>query len=156
MNEPPGFGSSSMLAVEEILASRFRLGQRRPHGLGRRRDVGDVHSFGTKFGSLIKPLYTSVQAARPLPIRLQERTACSTIVPADRKPSCHPRSFVVSNMMQHAARFVITFVSGKVYLYADVPPSVFEAMSKAKSKGQFFNDHIRDQYNFAEVTKALS
>jgi lysyl-tRNA synthetase class 2 len=51
---------------------------------------------------------------------------------------------------------VVTFVSGKIYLYGDVPQNVFDAMRTAKSKGQFFNAHIRDHYDFAEITEALS
>jgi len=45
----------------------------------------------------------------------------------------------------------ITFVSGKVYLYSDVPSDVFQAFVAAKSKGQFFNKYIRDCYAYGEV-----
>jgi KTSC domain len=45
----------------------------------------------------------------------------------------------------------ITFVSTKVYVYADVPPEVFDGFCAAPSKGQFFNRHIRDCYDYAEV-----
>ena len=50
----------------------------------------------------------------------------------------------------------VTFVSGKVYVYGDVPPEVFEGLSAAASKGRFFNEHIRDCYAYAEVTDVLS
>lgn len=36
--------------------------------------------------------------------------------------------------------------SGGPYTYYNVPQSVYEAFLAAPSKGQFFNDHIRDQY----------
>ena len=45
----------------------------------------------------------------------------------------------------------ITFVSGRVYIYADVEPEVFEHFQAAKSKGEFFNEHIRDSYRYAQV-----
>jgi hypothetical protein len=49
-------------------------------------------------------------------------------------------------------RLVIEFVSGRVYSYADVPPSVVAAMARATSKGGFFNRRIRDRYAFTELT----
>jgi len=35
---------------------------------------------------------------------------------------------------------------GKVYVFADVPESVFEAWSWAVSKGQYYHVHIKDRY----------
>jgi KTSC domain len=48
----------------------------------------------------------------------------------------------------------ITFVSGKVYVYADVPPEVFDDFCAAPSKGQFFNRHIHDCYAYVEVASS--
>jgi lysyl-tRNA synthetase class 2 len=45
----------------------------------------------------------------------------------------------------------ITFVTGRVYVYADVPAEAHQAFAKAFSKGEFFNRCIRDQYQFREV-----
>jgi KTSC domain-containing protein len=45
----------------------------------------------------------------------------------------------------------IKFVTGKVYLYLNVPGDVFEQFSLAPSKGRFFNEHIRDRYAFAPL-----
>lgn len=42
----------------------------------------------------------------------------------------------------------IRFVSGRKYLYFDVPAAVYEALKHAKSKGGYFNRHIRDNYSF--------
>ena len=42
----------------------------------------------------------------------------------------------------------ITFTSGKTYTYVDVPKSVYQRFVRAPSKGQFFNDYIKDQYEF--------
>jgi KTSC domain-containing protein len=50
---------------------------------------------------------------------------------------------------EEAARELeITFTSGRTYVYFDVPKSVYDRFLKATSKGQFFNDHIKDQYGF--------
>jgi hypothetical protein len=43
----------------------------------------------------------------------------------------------------------IIFTSGKTYIYMDVPREVYDALLKADSKGEFFNEEIRDQYSFA-------
>ncbi len=45
----------------------------------------------------------------------------------------------------------IRFVSGILYNYKDVPEELYEAMKKAFSKGVFFNEHIKDKYEFEKV-----
>jgi hypothetical protein len=44
----------------------------------------------------------------------------------------------------------VTFVSGRRYVYDDVPPEVFDAFQAAPSRGAFFNQEIRDRYTFRE------
>ncbi len=43
-------------------------------------------------------------------------------------------------------RLWITFVSGRRYVYVDVPPEVYEEMRLSFAKGEYFNRKIRDQY----------
>jgi hypothetical protein len=50
----------------------------------------------------------------------------------------------------------VTFVTGRRYIYADVPPDVFDAFRAAVSKGTFFNREIRDRYAYREVTRERS
>ncbi len=50
----------------------------------------------------------------------------------------------------------VTFVSGRRYVYADVPSGVFDAFKTAPSRGTFFNREIRDRYSFREVTRGGS
>jgi KTSC domain len=45
----------------------------------------------------------------------------------------------------------VTFVSGRRYRYADVPPGVFAAFCNAPSRGAFFNHEVRDRYAFDEL-----
>ena len=45
----------------------------------------------------------------------------------------------------------ITFVSGRVYVYEDVPAKVSAAFDLALSKGTFFNARIRDRYRYREI-----
>lgn len=66
-------------------------------------------------------------------------------------PSSVVKSIVYEN--EHS-RLTVTFVSGRVYEYYLVPPSVAAAFSTARSKGTYFNQHIRDRYTCREKTSA--
>lgn len=53
---------------------------------------------------------------------------------------------------QRAGRVLeIEFRSGNIYRYRDVPLSAFEALMKAESKGRFFAQRIRGQYEFRRM-----
>jgi hypothetical protein len=53
-----------------------------------------------------------------------------------------------------ARRLRLTFVSGDVYDYDDVPPEVAEGLARAPSKGRFFGPRIRDRYPYRRVFSA--
>jgi hypothetical protein len=40
----------------------------------------------------------------------------------------------------------IRFVAGETYDFCDVPQSVFEGLLAARSKGRYYNEHIKDRY----------
>lgn len=46
----------------------------------------------------------------------------------------------------------VTFVSGRLYVYEDVPPEVAAAFRQARSKGTYFNREIRDRYVYRDIT----
>ena len=46
----------------------------------------------------------------------------------------------------------ITFVTGRRYVYRDVPQGVVDALKAAFSRGTFFNRHIRDHFDYREIT----
>ena len=48
----------------------------------------------------------------------------------------------------------IEFVTGRRYIYVDVPEGITEAFSLALSKGIFFNKRIRDDFKCREVTRS--
>lgn len=48
----------------------------------------------------------------------------------------------------------MTFVTGRVYEYVDVPVEVAASFQSAFSKSTFFNTYIRDRYDFREITPA--
>jgi hypothetical protein len=48
-------------------------------------------------------------------------------------------------------RLTVTFVTGKHYAYLDVPQAVADALRAATSKGEYFNDAIRDHFRFQRL-----
>ncbi|MEO6221459.1 MAG: KTSC domain-containing protein [Ginsengibacter sp.] len=52
----------------------------------------------------------------------------------------------------HTATLRITFVSGKVYDYKKVPEEIYNALLSSKSKGTYFNEFIREFYQFEQTT----
>lgn len=46
----------------------------------------------------------------------------------------------------------IEFRHGGIYLYMNVPQSVFEAFMTAPSKGSFFQGRIKDHFSFSRVS----
>jgi lysyl-tRNA synthetase class 2 len=44
------------------------------------------------------------------------------------------------------SELIVTFVTGKIYAYGLVPKQVYEGFRRSRSKGTFFNAHIRDRY----------
>jgi len=49
----------------------------------------------------------------------------------------------------------VTFVTGRIYLYREVPPEEADAFRAAFSKGRYFNFYIRDRYDYRELTVEL-
>ena len=49
-------------------------------------------------------------------------------------------------------RLVITFRSGSVYEYTDVPRDVYIGISAAPAKGVYFNSYVRGRYPFRVTT----
>ena len=45
-------------------------------------------------------------------------------------------------------RLTVTFTSGAVYAYLDVPPEVAAALDQADSQGCMFGEAIRDRFAF--------
>ncbi len=42
----------------------------------------------------------------------------------------------------------VVFTSGRGYVYEGVPEDIYTAMRRSFSKGEYFNEHIRDRYAF--------
>jgi hypothetical protein len=64
-------------------------------------------------------------------------------------------SVIRSVAYDEAARELdVTFVSGKTYRYFGVELAVYAEFLDAASKGEFFNQHIKNVFAFAEVNYA--
>jgi hypothetical protein len=65
-------------------------------------------------------------------------------------------SSVIRRFAYNAAKreLWIEFVTGRRYIYGEVPADVAEAFALALSKGIFFNRRIRDAFKCREVTGA--
>ena len=53
---------------------------------------------------------------------------------------------------EEAREFDITFTSGKTYRYLDVPLEIYVGLLDAESKGEFFNDAIKDEFVYGAVS----
>lgn len=42
-------------------------------------------------------------------------------------------------------------ISKRVYGFLNVPRKVYESFMQARSKGQYFNEHIKNRYPFIEI-----
>jgi hypothetical protein len=50
-----------------------------------------------------------------------------------------------------ACELDITFTSGKTYRYLEVPAEIYDGLLDAESKGEYFNDNIKDAFVYSEV-----
>jgi uncharacterized protein YuzE len=70
--------------------------------------------------------------------------------------------FVESSMMsrveydEDTSELDITFKSGKTYRYREVPPDIYSDLLDAESNGEFFNEKIKDTFDFVEVVPSRS
>ena len=62
-------------------------------------------------------------------------------------------SSVLKAVAYDPARLVldVEFHNERVYRYRDVGHRVYDAFMKAASKGRFFNEQIRDTYDFERI-----
>ena len=51
-------------------------------------------------------------------------------------------------------KLLVTFTTGRRYLYSDVPAEAADRFRAAFSKGRHFNAHIRDRYPCRELETA--
>ncbi len=62
-------------------------------------------------------------------------------------------STVIASIKYNAATCALTisFVSGLIYEYKNVPETTYNQLQNARSKGIFFNQHIKGKYRFEKI-----
>ena len=62
-------------------------------------------------------------------------------------------STVISSINYNAEllKLRVTFVSGMIYDYKEVPEEVFIALKTSGAKGVFLNQHIKGKYKFEKI-----
>jgi hypothetical protein len=62
-------------------------------------------------------------------------------------------STVIQSFKYHAPKrqLLIVFRSGRRYVYEDVPEETYEELRRSFSKGEFFNERIRERFSFRRV-----
>lgn len=62
-------------------------------------------------------------------------------------------SSVIATYRYHneSGSLYITYVSGAVYIYKNVPLKIYEAMKKAISKGTFLNTKIKGHFAYEKL-----
>ncbi len=64
-----------------------------------------------------------------------------------------PRSGAIQRALYDATteKLTITLVTGRTYVYEDVPHETYSAFMAAPSQGRFYNAHIRDEFYMHEL-----
>jgi hypothetical protein len=76
----------------------------------------------------------------------------TTVIPTPALGSAMPSSVIRKfSYIAEENALDITFVSGKRYRYLGVPEVLYQQMRHAFSKGEFFNEHIRDHFAFERM-----
>ena len=68
-------------------------------------------------------------------------------------PSTVIRSFAYDTASRE---LLIVFRSGRHYVYEAVPEDTYTALRAARSKGEFFNEHIRERFVFRRALSTRS
>ena len=78
-----------------------------------------------------------------------ERLRAAAAGPARARPAPAAAPFAFD---EH--QLEIVFVTGRRYRYLEVPEKTYTAMREAFSKGEFFNEQIRDHFAFVRLEDA--
>jgi hypothetical protein len=87
-------------------------------------------------------------------------SAIGSSLPTGTQPNVPDRGFsqmpstVIKDMHYDATHRILTIrfrPSGKRYDYFEIPAETYAGLKWSRSKGEFFNTHIRDRFPYREV-----
>jgi len=55
------------------------------------------------------------------------------------------------NYDEKSHKLLITFVTGLVYEYKNVPAEIYQMLKISGSKGRYFNHFIKDKFKFTKI-----
>ena len=55
------------------------------------------------------------------------------------------------NYDEKSHTLIITFVTGIIYMYKDVPKEIYQMLKISGSKGRYFNHFIKDRFEFTKI-----
>ncbi len=61
------------------------------------------------------------------------------------------QSSTISEINYDGKLLTVSFNNGRVYTYEGVPINIYEAFTKAESKGKYFHENINYRYNYSRV-----
>ena len=70
---------------------------------------------------------------------------------AETNVHLHHSDQVHKAVYEDGSRLLTLTLNGGTYGYQRVPPEKVAGLSKAKSHGQYFHDHIKGQHNFYKI-----
>ena len=74
----------------------------------------------------------------------------------DRMPHVSSSMMTRANYDDSTSELDITFISGKTYRYFEVPPAIYDGLLDSESKGEYFNENIKDAFAYSEVASSPS
>lgn len=112
----------------------------------------NINTFSNQIARLAATL-TDEQRQSILDILTRE----FTFVPSTPAVAAEPFTTVVNSSLvrgygyiAHSQKLTVSLASNRSYIYHNVPASVVEEFAKAESAGKFFNQNIRNKYDWAE------
>jgi hypothetical protein len=60
-------------------------------------------------------------------------------------------SLKAATYQEQGAVLELEFQSGAIYRYSGVPDPVYQGLLSAESKGQYFNQHIRNHFPYTKI-----
>jgi hypothetical protein len=91
----------------------------------------------------------------PVPFALGQYLGRNRNMNSETIPTTFVESSALHDVTYDAENRILelTFTSGSVYAYHDVPAHIARELLQAESKGRYFHAHVRDHFPFTRVAR---